>query len=235
MPSYAVRISQVAAVALLVLSIALPLYAEDPAPQPGGSDMEPLKLELPQPTFSGTPLTYESPILEITFKDRPPFMAPKGLKNVAAGKPVTSSDKKKPYMGKLEMITDGKKEAEEDNIVELRGGPQYVQIDLGAPQELFAILIWHFFAYDRVYHDVIVQLADDAEFTKNVRTIFNNDQDNSAKLGVGKDKEYVDKYEGRLFDAKGQKARYVRMYTNGNSTDDLNHYIEVEIFGRPVG
>ena len=27
-------------------------------------------------------------------------------------------------------------------------------------------------------------------------------------------------------------GRYVRLYSNGNSTNDLNHYTEVEIWGR---
>ena len=37
--------------------------------------------------------------------------------------------------------------------------------------------------------------------------------------------------EGRLFDLKGVKARYVRLYSNGNTTNDLNHYVEVEVYG----
>ncbi|MCD6394304.1 MAG: hypothetical protein J7M40_12450, partial [Planctomycetes bacterium] len=77
-------------------------------------------------------------------------------------------------------------------------------------------------------------IADDADFTINVRTVFNNDTDNSTGLGVGSDKLYVDTYEGRLIDAKGQRARYVRLYSNGNQESDLNHYTEVEVWGRPA-
>ena len=29
-------------------------------------------------------------------------------------------------------------------------------------------------------------------------------------------------------------ASYVRLYSNGNTTDKLNHYIEVEVFGKPA-
>ena len=50
-----------------------------------------------------------------------------------------------------------------------------------------------------------------------------------------KQKEYVDTYEGRLIDTKGEKARYVRLYTNGNTSNELNHYIEVEVYGKPAG
>ena len=49
---------------------------------------------------------------------------------------------------------------------------------------MFAILFWHFHKTPRVYFDVIVQVADDAAFSKNVRTVFNNDHDNSSKLGA---------------------------------------------------
>jgi hypothetical protein len=64
--------------------------------------------------------------------------------------------------------------------------------------------------------------------------VFNNDLDNSAGLGVGKDLHYIETNEGKLIDAKGVKARYVRLYSNGNSGNDLNHYIEVEVYGKPV-
>ena len=83
-----------------------------------------------------------------------------------------------------------------------------------------------------MYFDVVVQLADDAGFTKNVRTVFNNDTDNKASQGAGKDMNYIETSEGKLVDAKGAKARYVRLYSQGNNANDLNHYVEVEVFGR---
>jgi hypothetical protein len=45
---------------------------------------------------------------------------------------------------------------------------------------------------------------------------------------------YVETAEGKLVDAKGSRARYVRLYSRGNSANDLNHYVEVEVFGRPA-
>jgi len=81
---------------------------------------------------------------------------------------------------------------------------------------------------------VIVQTADDPDFVTNVTTLFNNDIDNSAGLGVGTDMHYVETHKGELIDAKGARARYVRLYSNGNSADDLNHYVEVEVYGRRV-
>jgi hypothetical protein len=73
--------------------------------------------------------------------------------------------------------------------------------------------------------------AEDPAFKTGVVTVFNNDHDNSSKLGLGKDKEYIEVAEGKLFDPKGAKGRYVRLYSNGNTTNDLTHYVEVEVYG----
>jgi hypothetical protein len=81
-----------------------------------------------------------------------------------------------------------------------------VQIDLGASYALHAILAWHYHSQARVYRDVIVQVSDDRDFRKGVTTVFNNDHDNSSGLGAGKDKEYIEVAEGRLFDPKGARG-----------------------------
>jgi hypothetical protein len=199
-------------------------------------DEEALKIELPQPYFGGTPLDYFGENLEERiYKPREPYLAPAGATNLAKGKPVTSSDPD-PNYGKLAFITDGEKGYQQDYLVELDTGVQWVQIDLGEVADIYAILVWHFHAAERVYFDVVVKTADDAEFTKNVQTVYNNDHDNSSGLGVGKDKEYVETYEGRLIPLKDKsvKGRYVRLYTNGNTSDETGHYVEVEVFGKPA-
>ncbi len=101
------------------------------------------------------------------------------------------------------MITDGEKEGGDGYFVELGPGKQWVQIDLGARYALHAILAWHYHSQARVYRDVIVQVSDDRDFLKGVTTIFNNDHDNSSGLGIGKDKEFIEVAEGKLFDPKG--------------------------------
>jgi len=118
-------------------------------------------------------------------------------------------------------------------FVELGPMPQWVQIDLGSSHALSAILLWHYHSQARVYRDVVVQVSDDPAFKAGVTTVFNNDHDNSSKLGVGPDKEYIEVAEGRLIDPKSVKGRYVRLYSNGNTTNDLNHYVEVEVYGSP--
>ena len=46
---------------------------------------------------------------------------------------------------------------------------------------------------------------------------------------------YLDTYEGKLIDARGVTARYVRLYSNGyvrgSAAGELNHYTEVEVHG----
>jgi hypothetical protein len=81
---------------------------------------------------------------------------------------------------------------------------------------------------------VIVQVADDPDFLANVHTLFNNDNDNSSGLGLGTDRHYVETAEGRLVAAKAVKARYVRLHSQGNSDNDQNHYLEIEVYGRSV-
>ena len=192
---------------------------------------EELKLTLPKPMFIGTPTNLRSANLEvITGKPRGPFYVPKGTVLLSARKPVTSSEAQ-PVIGELDMITDGEKSGGDGYFVELGPGPQWVQIDLGAPYALHAILAWHYHTNARIYRDVIVQVSDDPAFQKGVTTIFNNDHDNTSKLGAGKDKEYVEVAEGRLFAPQGAKGRYVRLYSNGNTTNDLTHYVEAEVYG----
>jgi hypothetical protein len=207
------------------------LRAQTPKDAAAGS-LVPLPIQLPKPMFEGTPQNLAVPNLEKPLgRPRDPFLAPAGVTNVAKGKKVVSSDME-PVIGELAQVTDGDRKGAEGSFVELGPGVQHVTIDLGAPQEIFAILFWHFHKTPRVYLDVIVQVADDADFKKNVRTLFNNDHDDTSKLGAGKDQNYVETAEGKLVDAKGSRARFVRLYSRGNNANELNHYVEVEVYGR---
>ena len=216
-----------------------PAVVEEEAPAAPAGDtagLVPIDIKLPKPMFVGTPTDTKVPNLEKPLgKARPPFLAPEGTKNVALGKPIASSDEE-PIIGEIEMITDGDKEAADGSYVELGPFVQNVTIDLGAMYEVYAIVAWHYHKQARVYFDTVVQVADDADFITNDKIVFNNDIDNSAGLGVGKDMHYMETNEGKLFDvlSQGIKARYVRLYSNGNTSNDLNHYIEVEVYGKPV-
>jgi len=217
-----------AVVTVLAVAMLAPLQAGQ------GSGKEELKLKLPKPMFVGTPTNLKSPNLEVvTGKSRGPFMVPAGTKLLSAKKVVKASDMQ-PVIGELDMVTDAEKEGGDGYFVEIAPGKQWVQVDLGASYALHAILLWHYHSQARVYRDVIVQASDDKDFLKGVTTIFNNDHDNSSGMGIGKDKEYIEVAEGRLFDPKGLAGRYVRCYSNGNTSNDLNHYVEIEVFGTPV-
>jgi hypothetical protein len=208
--------------------------AQQTAAPAGHEQLVPIDIKLPKPMFVGTPTNIAVPNLEKPLgKPRPAFLAPAGTKNVALGKPVTSSDEL-PTIGELTMVTDGDKDAAEGSYVELGPKLQYVTIDLKAQHTISAVVMWHFHKQAVVYHDVIVQVADDPDFVTNVRTIFNNDIDNTAGRGVGKDMSYIETAEGKLIDAKGVQGRYVRLYSRGNTANELNHYIEVEVYGKPV-
>ena len=205
------------------------------APAPS-ADMEELKVELPKPEFQGTPKPVKLPAglkLHKTTSKRGAIMVPKGTVELSKGKEVTGSDDM-PVVGDLELITDGDKSAEDGCFVELAPGTQWVQIDLGEKCAIQAILIWHYHLEARVYHDVIVQVSDDPDFLNGVTTLFNNDHDNSSGLGVGKDEAYVETFEGWLVKGNGTKGRYVRLYSNGNTSNEMNHYIEVAVYGKPL-
>lgn len=190
----------------------------------------PLKVEYPKPLFAGTPRPISLANLEPANIKRPDIMVSADTKLLSKGKKVTSSDSL-PVIGELSFITDGDKTGIDGAYVELGPNTQWVQVDLGAAAKIAAVAVWHFHSQARVYHDVIIQISDDPEFKKGVKTIFNNDDDNSSKLGKGSDKSYVETNFGRVVDAKGAEGRYVRLYSNGNTSDELNHYCEVEVYG----
>jgi hypothetical protein len=217
---------------LAILVLALSVLAPAAAAQEPGKEV--LKIQLPKPMFVGTPKNIRTPNLEtITGRPRGPFMVPVGTVLLSAGKPVTASDKE-PVIGEIAFVTDGKKSGEDGYYVELGPMLQWVQIDLGKSQELQANVCWHYHSQARVYRDVIVQVSDDKDFISGVTTVFSNDHDNTSGLGAGRDKEYIETFDGRLFDPKGVKARYVRLYSAGNTSNDMNHYVEVEVYGLPA-
>lgn len=200
----------------------------------------PLPLKLPAPTLRcNGPLDLpQGPHIE-SLSDRPraPFLVPVGVTNVALGRPVTASAKT-PVWGTLGMVTDGRKEAFDFDLVELPKGVQWIQIDLERSYQICAIVVWHDIAPCLpIVQSVVVQVADDADFTSNVRTLFNNDYENRAGLGRGDDKQYFEGHEGKLIDAKGVKARVIRLYSNGSldtfhhgQTNPRNGYEEVEVW-----
>ena len=222
------------AVVVVVAALVFQACSEDllaPA-QDAQEEMVELQITLPRPMFAGQPHPVMSDNLgPDSGKPRPPFMVPSGTRLLSLGADVSASDE--PLIGKLTMVTDGNKEATcEDGFVEFTPGLQWVQVDLGRTYEIQAIVVWLSHRHRvRAYRDVIVRVSDDPDFVEYVE-LFNNDHDNTSGLGAGSDYEYVETNEGRLIDAKATRARYVRVYSNGNTSNDMNHMIEVEVYGR---
>jgi hypothetical protein len=209
---------------------AAPAPAEAP-PAPGNVR---LAIVLPKPQFGGTPPDLRSPNLEPDRggKPRPTLHVPAGADQVLSKDcKVTSSDPE-PIIGELAFASDGDKEHGAESYMELGPGTQWVQLDLGRERDVRAVCVWHYHGEPRVYRDVVCQLSNDPDFVDGVATVFNNDHDNSSGLGAGKDFEYIETFEGRPFAVSGVKARYVRLYSNGNTSNEMNHYTEVEVYGR---
>ena len=194
----------------------------------------PLKLKLPAHTTKGTPEDLPAgPNIEPPPKSAPPpIQVPEGVKNVATGKTVTSSVA--PYTGELSQVTDGKREPLDEDVVEFKKGTHWVQVDLGESFAIHAVALWHDHRLLQAFHDVILQVSDDPEFKNGVTTVYNNDTDNSSKLGVGTDREYFELEFGRVIPVKGVKARYVRGYTRGSSLSAINCWQEIEVYALPA-
>lgn len=194
------------------------------------SAMQPLKIEFPPAMITGTPVPVRLPNLEDENAPAKEVMVPANATNLAKGKKVTSSDSA-PVIGDLPLLTDGDKASDEGCFVELEKGLQWAQIDLGAKADIYAVALWHFHSQKRAYLDVVIQISDDPEFKTGVTTVFNNDHDNSSKLGAGKDLAYIETNKGRVIPVKKIAGRYVRLYSAGNTSNAFNHYVEVEVYG----
>ncbi len=234
---------------MYVLMMCATACAEDPAStsersiRPTGNTqtvekLRPLTIALPDRALIPTPPEKPRNTTAIAEEASRTIFAPPDAVNLAIGKTIVSSDDA-PLIGELNAITDGNRNGFDAEIVELMPDLQWVQIDVERRASLYAIAMWREDAGDMagehiVYRDVVVQIADDASFTENVRTIFNNDQDNSSGLGAGTDREYFETIHGKRIQLNGEVARYLRFYSNGNTRDRYNRYLEIEVFGVPA-
>jgi len=196
-----------------------------------------LAIELPKAMFKGTPVPMNEPNIAPGRKkgeERPEIKVPEGTVNLALNKPVTSNESL-PVVGDLEMVTDGDKSGEDGHNVDIGFGKKWVQIDLEAVCNIYGVSVWHYHGQARAYRDVIVEVADDEDFTQNVQIVYNSDHDNSYGKGIGENMGYVETNEGKyIYCPKGTKGRYVRLHSQGNTSNDQNHYIEVEVYGTPA-
>ena len=203
------------------------------------ADKVAIKFELPPPHITGTPKEIKSDNLEPDRgqgKLRPPIMVEPEFAKKLTNEDTKVTTSEEAVSGENEYVVDGDKTADMTAMLQLPSGLQWVQLDLGAEHVISAICVWHDQGDERVYKDVIMQISNDPKFADKtkVTTVFNNDHDESSKLGLGKgpDKEYRERNDGRPVDAKLTKGRYVRVYSAGSTSEPINNYIEIEVFGK---
>lgn len=220
-----------AAAAAIVWTVSTQPSATSPSVA-AGATADKISPQMPPPLFAGTPIPADNSIPNLDKSQKPIVSAvvPAGTKLISHRAPVTSSTKD-PFVGTLDLVTDGEKDGSDGYCVELDPGKQWLQVDLGREHEVWAVWLWHYHKQGAVYKGVVVQISNDPEF-KNATIIYNNDYDNSIGLGIGKDLSYVETNNGRYMDAKGVRGRYVRFWSNGRYIDEINHYIEAEVYGK---
>ncbi len=214
-------------VAALLLVAACGLGAQAPGTVP-------LAPALPKPTFEGTPIDVRSPHREAYRGDGvppPPLLVPADTRLLSRGCAVTASDTRAKRLD-LALVTDGDKQYSPSAYLELAPGVRWIQLDLGTNAEISAVCLWRERPEQCVYRDTVVRVSDDCAFGSGVTTLFNNDDDNSAGLGKGADKEYYEDHFGRRIAGRGVRARYVRITSGGNTSNPYNHFTEVEVYGR---
>lgn len=116
------------------------------------------------------------------------------------------------------------------DFVDVGTGAVHAVMDLGATVTLNKIMMWHYFSDSRKYHDVIVQISNDADFSS-YTNVFNNDTDNSASQGLGTDAEYTETGAGKSITFGPISGRYVRFWLNGNTMNTSNQFVELEVYG----
>lgn len=147
--------------------------------------------------------------------------------NVALGKTVTSDSGS---TSTLSAATDGSKDTYSYANENSGGTGHYFQIDLGDSFKIDTIVLWRYFADQRTYEDVIVQISNSSTFASGVTTVYNNDTDNSAGFGIGSSLIYRERSSGKTMSFFPTEARYVRVYSNGSNINDYNHIVEIEVW-----
>ncbi|GGI45614.1 hypothetical protein GCM10008018_13040 [Paenibacillus marchantiophytorum] len=118
--------------------------------------------------------------------------------------------------------------------------PNWMQVDLGKSYLLSSINLWRYYADNRKYFDTVIAVSNDPSFAKeNVIVVYNADKNNVHGFGAGTEVDYAETSSGKAFATQPVSARYVRVYANGNSTNNSSltvgqksHVVELEVFGK---
>lgn len=217
-------------------ALVLPACDKDSAGVP--RELTVIRPAFPKPAFISAPWDCKLPNFEKPEAVKKAFLAPADTRIVSLNKPVTSSTP--PTKGQIEWITDDEAFCgqEGENTVSFEPLPCWIQIDLGSKHLIDHVWLWHDQGTlarrltPEVFEDVIVQLSNDAKFASDVVTVFNSDDDDSCGQGKGTDPTYMDSNHGRGVPAKGQQARYVRIWGGKAYSGGPCRFTEVMVWGR---
>ncbi len=140
------------------------------------------------------------------------------LKNLARGKPVTTSFPKGITHGKPEKLTDGKFD---DWLGHGTEGEAWVQVDLGDARKVAFVRLFNFFRDGRTFHGSRVAISTTGEFAGEEKVIFDSRSDG----------EYAESRRGRVFACDPTDGRYVRSWLNGNTSNVGSQWVELQVYG----
>lgn len=126
--------------------------------------------------------------------------------------------------GELAKITNG----DNNSWCDLGGsGPHEVTVDLGVVKTLRQIKVWGLFHNTRMYSDRIVRISENGS---DWYTIFNNDSDNSAGVGIGTHSEYIETQDGKVFTIPDINAQYIQVWSGDDNLGGNATLVEIEAF-----
>ena len=146
-------------------------------------------------------------------------------------RPETGHHSSHSPLGQDERLFDGVIDSASPNYVSVGDHRRFIVIDLGDTYMVDGLNVWRYYRDVRQYRDVVYQLSTVSNFNSDVTTVFNNDANNSTGQGAGSDPEYRESSGGKPVYFPPVRARYLRLWSNGNTRNNGNHYTEVEVYG----
>lgn len=96
-------------------------------------------------------------------------------------------------------------------------GLQSVTINLGSVRDVSAVRVWHYYADGRTYSATKTEVSDDGTTWT---PIFD-----SAVSGT-----YAENGNGRTYSVPSGRARYIRDWLNGSTSNTGNHWVEIQAY-----
>ena len=113
----------------------------------------------------------------------------------------------------------------------------YIQIDLGEVNEITSFKLFRYWHDKRKFYATVIVVSEDPDFEEKT-ILYNSDTENKHGLEVGTDTIYNEQESGKEFIVKDDqdnpttiKARYVRVYMYGSTSNTANYIVELQIWG----